>query len=336
MIKSDLTEELAGLLDMERQEAASLFNGFCGAMVAELLAFRRLSVKGLGSFYVAHVPATKKSAGATTIFAPPINKLRFESTLSSGDETLSLAVSRLSMSQGEAARFARTLATLFSSAMQHEKEILLNGLGRFALEEGAYSFFPERTLEELLNREYQELKEVVLPHHEQSGSEKRAFGSVVPITFVAVLALLLALWYGKYSHSTKALPSKEVKSPVVQPQTPAQPRIASVTTSAGALASRSVADSLVLVKGDYAIVLATFESEKRALVELAPLRSAGINAFIWQASMDGMKYFRLMTGKFASREAAAEQLKGMPRNIVRGAYIQQARQTVVVYGKKGL
>jgi len=335
MIKSDLTEELADLLGMERQEAASLFNGFCGAMVAELLAFRRLSIKGLGSLYVAHVPATKKSAGATTIFAPPINKLRFESTLSSGDETLSLAVSRLSMSQGEAAKFARTLSSLFSSAIQQETEIVLNGLGRFALEEGAYSFFPERALEELLNREYQELKEVVLPHHHESVSEKRALGSVVPLIVITVLALLFALWYGK-SFSSKAHPSKELKSPIVQPQAQARSSIASVITSAGTPAARAVADSLVLQKGDYAIVLATFESEKRAFVELAPLRSAGINAFLWPASMDGMKYFRVMTGKFSSREAAEGQLKGMPRNSVRGAYIQQAKQSIVVYGKKGL
>ena len=99
MINRELTEELAVMLDLERQEAASLFNGFCGAMVAELLAFRKLSIKGLGSFYVTHVPASKRSNGSVMIFAPPVNKLRFESALSGGDSSLFLAVSRLSMSR---------------------------------------------------------------------------------------------------------------------------------------------------------------------------------------------------------------------------------------------
>ena len=340
MIKSDLIEELAGLLDMERQEAISFFNGFCGAMVAELLAFRKLSIKGLGSFYVTHLPATKKSTGSATIFAPPVNKLRFESTLSSNDDTHALAVSRLSMNQGEAARFARTLATLFSTAILQEKEILLNGLGRFALEEGAYSFFPERTLEELLNREYQDLKEVVLSPPEQARIEKRAPGYVVPLTVVVLIGILFALWYGQYSkpllYSSRVSSSKGVKSAVVTEQAPIQSRSVPVASATGAQAERALADSLVLVKGDYAIVLATFESERRAFRELAPLRSAGIHAFLWPASMDGVKYFRLMAGRFSRREAAEEQIKGLPKKMVSGAYIQQVKQTVVLHGEKGL
>ena len=335
MIHYELTEELAGRLDLERQEAASLFNGFCGAMVAELLAFRKLSIKGLGSFSVTHIPATKRSSGSAIIFAPPLNKLRFDTTLSSGDETISLAVSRLSMSQGEAARFARTLATLFTAALQQEKEMMLNGLGRFALEDGAYSFFPDRTLEELLNREYQDLKEVVLPQHKELKRENALPGYVLPLSAVILVGLLLAVLYGRFSSNTFFPSTAESSKSVVTTVN----RSGIVTSSPSARQIElpgGVADSLVLVQGDYALVLATFESEKKALNELAPLRSSGINAFLWPAYMDGMKYFRLMTGRFASRDAAAEQLKGMPAKMVSGAYIQQVKKTVVVHGEKGL
>ncbi len=321
------------LLDLERQEAASLFNGFCGAMVAELLSFRKLSIKGLGSFYVVHVPATKKSTGLATIFAPPVNKLRFESTLSNGDETHALGVSRLSMSQGEAARFARTLATLFSAALQQEKAIHLHGLGRFAPEDGAYSFFPDRTLEELLNREYQDLKEVILPQHKE---EKRLPGYILPLSVVIIVGVLFAVVYGWYSMRTStAEPSRRVATvvdhrtaPVVLPHK--VPKAYPIKSATG------VADSVVLVTGDYTIVLSTFETEKRAYQQLAPLRSSGIKAFVWPTSMDGTKYFRVMTGRFTNYSAAAMQLKAMPLKMVDGAYIQQVKKTVVLHGKKGL
>jgi nucleoid DNA-binding protein len=339
MINGELTEELAGPLDLERQEAVSLFNEFCGAMVAELLAFRKLSVKGLGSFYVTHVPASKKNAGSAMVFAPPVNKLRFESAISSGDETIFLAVSRLSMSPAEAARFAKILAKLFSAALQQEKEVTLIGLGRFALEDGAYSFFPDRTMEELLNREYQDLKEVVLPQREPAKRERRVPGYLLPLSVLILVGILFAVLNASFSVSifspSTVEPSKSVATPVDRSSAPVAFPQPAATVHQTKL-SGGVADSLVLVQGDYAIVLATFESEKRALKELLPLRSAGINAFVWPAFMDGVKYFRLMTGKFPNREAAAEHLKGMQKKIVSSAYIQQVKKGVVLYGKKGL
>ncbi len=345
MINRELTEELAVLLDLERQEAASLFNGFCGAMVAELLAFRKLSIKGLGSFYVTHVPASKRSSGSVMVFAPPLNKLRFESTLSGADASLSLAVSRLSMNQGEAAKFSRTLASLFSSALQQEKAIHLHGLGRFALEDGAYSFFPDRTMEELLNREYQDLKEVILPQHEVERRERRSPGFILPLSVVVLVGLLLAIVSGRLSWSTffpsTVEPSKSVATvvdrsagAVAPPPAPAPPL--SVPKAYPIKLPGGLADSLVLVKGDYAIVLATFETEKRAHQQITPLRSSGIKAFVWPTSMADTKYFRLMTGRFASYSAAAAKLKGMLPKMVEGAYIQQVKKTVVLHGEKGL
>ena len=60
MINHDLIEELAGLLNVDTQESGRLLNAFFSAMVTGLLAERKLSVKGLGSFSVSHVPLKKK------------------------------------------------------------------------------------------------------------------------------------------------------------------------------------------------------------------------------------------------------------------------------------
>ncbi len=341
MMKSALIDELARLFDVEHEEAATLFNGFCGAMVAELLAFRKLSIKGLGAFYVTHVPATKQSSGTSVIFAPPVNKLRFESSLSSGDETVPVAMSRLAMNQHEATRFARCLATLFAAAMQQEQEIHLNGLGRFALEDGAYSFFPEHTLEELLNREYQDLKEVVLPTQESKAVTKSDWKmprAALPIAAAMMVIALLAVLYNSYSErifsaaSTSQHQSAERMTigATDKQHTPPSPQKSPKPSVI------AVADSLVFQKGEYALVLSTFESEQKAFRELVPLRATGINAFIWPAFMGGNKYFRLTTGQFATREAANEQLKLIPARMANGAYIQQVKKTVVVYGEKGL
>ena len=194
-------------------------------------------------------------------------------------------------------------------------------------------------MEELLNREYQDLKEVILPQHEVERRERRSPGFILPLSVVVLVGLLLAIVSGRLSWSTfspsTVEPSKSVASVVVRRTSVVAPPhsvpiVYPVTPTGG------VADSLVLVKGDYAIVLATFETEKRAHKELAPLRSSGINAFVWPTSMDGTKYFRVMTGRFANYSAAAERLKGMPKKMVDGAYIQQVKKTVVLHGKKGL
>ena len=60
MINHDLIEELAELLHVESEESRRILNAFFSAMVTELLAKRKLSVKGLGSFSVSHVPLQKK------------------------------------------------------------------------------------------------------------------------------------------------------------------------------------------------------------------------------------------------------------------------------------
>ncbi len=342
MINHDLIEELAASLEVDRHEATRLLNAFAGAMVAELLAVRKLSVKGLGSFSVTHFPATKKKIGSNTIYTPPCNRLIFGSRISSADTTHSLAVSRLSMSTVDAARFARSLAAIFSAAVHRKSEIRFNGLGRFFLEGCTYSFVPERSLEELLNREYQDLEEVVLPQHEPLPGKKEwtKLRYVLPLSAVFLVGLLIAVLYGLYPHSLEfvSMPSQPqpVATAVIQKENAAGAGHPAPAVVAKAEALGGSQDSLVLAKDDYTIVLSTFRAEKTALRELVALRSGGIVAFVWPASLDGTKYYRLTTGKFSTRTAAKEYFKAMPRTTASGAYIQQVIKRVVLHGKKGL
>jgi len=168
MINHTLIEELAGLLDVETQEAGRLLKGFFSAMVTELLAVHKLSVKGLGSFTVKRVPLKKTSNTSGVTYTPPCNKLIFDSRTSGSDDTVRIAAAKLFISSGEAEQFGRSLAVILHKAVKQQREIQIKGLGLFSLEHGRYSFIPERSLEELLNREYKDLENVVLSNHASS------------------------------------------------------------------------------------------------------------------------------------------------------------------------
>ncbi len=349
MIQHDCVEELAGLLDVERHDAELLLVRFSSAMAAELLAVRKLSIKGLGTFAVTHFSAAKKSSASTVIYTPPSNRLLFTNRLTGADDTLRLAVSRLSMSPEDADRFCAALAALFMRAVQQQREIRLNGIGRFTLEQRTLVFFPERSLEELLNREYQDLQEVVLPLREQrqeKGAQKM-LRYKVPLAFLTVVALLLALFYSiepkpLFSHATVPQPAGILKA-AIQAESAAAAVVhnENVTVSEPSVTLRSAAredadSSLVLVPESYTIVLVTLSKTESVQKEVARLRSERVMAFVWPAEVKGIKYYRLITGNFSSRQAARERIARMAQNIADGAYIQHVIKRVVLHGKKGL
>jgi nucleoid DNA-binding protein len=336
MTNKDCIEELATLLDVETTEAHRYLNAFSGAMVAELLANGKLTVRGLGTFSVTHVPPAKKSTGSGSVYTPPRNRLTFDSRISGADDTVRIAVSRAAMNHDEAVRFARNLASVLGGAVQQQREILLNGFGRFSFEQGSYGFVPERSLEELLNREYQDLEEVVVSQDGRvQGSGERKFASyAVPFLALVLIGLVLAVLYGRQVADVVFPPSVAVS------ERPVKTAVSDVMVDnkmAHAVAPRgSAVDSLVLEKDDYTIVMASFRSETTALKELASLRAKGIISFIWPASPEGAKYYRIITGKFSSRDKAVELLRGMPEKTAGSAYIQHVIKRVVLHGEKEL
>ena len=353
MTNHDCIENLAGLLEVERQEAELLLNQFSSAIVAELLAERKLSIKGLGAFTVTHFPATKKSTTLTVVYSPPSNRLTFSSQISGVDDTIRLAMSRLSMSLHDAERFGKSLVDLFSSAVQQQREVCLNGIGRFAFEQGVYGFFPEQSLEELLNREYQGLREVVLspPQVRLDKEEEKKFRYVVPLAVGAIVVgaiavLLLAVFYGMQpkavsSGSTKPQPARMTRA-VVQSERPAavvhndhemekRPSVPVLSVE-----KEGANDALVLAPKNYTIVLVTFSNEESARKEVKRLRSEGVVAFIWPAYQNGINYYRVISGGFSSRSAATERIGQMAQKTDGAAYIQQVQKGVVLHGTKGL
>ena len=342
MINHDLIEELAELLNVETEESGRLLNAFFSAMVTELLAERKLSVKGLGSFSVSHVPLKKKSNASGTTYTTPCNRLNYDRKISGSDDTARIASLRLLTSPGEVKPIARAFAKAFSTAFQQKREIRINGLGSFSIDNGAYGFLPERSLEELLNREYQNLEEVVLPLNDkpQGRKERKKLGYAIPLSLLFGLSLLVAYFYYSSPEAPVSIPAplyreSKLKAVVHQEAVIVQkPPVESV--SSNELSGSSVSDSLILEKGEYTIVLETFRMEQTALKEIERLREQEIVAYVWPGALNGVKYFRLMTGRFSDRDRAKESLKSMPKKIAGGAYIQQVIKKGVFHGAKGL
>ena len=341
MIQNDLIAELATQLGVERPMALGLLDGLFRAMVAELLAVRKLSLRGIGSFLLTHIPLQKTRSSSGVVYTPPCNKLLFESRLTGADDTVRLAVSRLMMKEDEARRFAQSVAAVFSSALKEQRDISLNGFGRFCRENGIYGFLAEPALEKLLNREYEELREIVLPGEGsvQSRRERNPYRYFISLSALLTLIVLVSVFYywklPPFFAVSTAKHSENMDGASLQkhPETVAREslQLRSPERQAG-----GAADSVTLEKGEYTLVLATFRKEVTARKELVPFRSAGIVTFVWPASVDGVQYYRLMTGRFSTYAAAAEHRKSLPRKIAERSYIQHVIKRAVLHGEKEL
>jgi len=336
MTKHDFIEEFAGLLDMDIQEAHLLLNSFSGAMVAEFLAHGKFSIRGLGRFAVREVTPVKKSTVSGTVYTPPGNKVIFHRGVYLDDDTVRIAVERVSMRPDDAVRFGRTFANVLGRACKEKRELVFNGFGRFTLEDGRYGFVPERSLEALMNREYQDLDEVVVSPQlrvvSAEGKRRTAPAAILLSTVIAALLLLVYL-YGSQIQDSVTHSFAQLSLSLSPVSSPMAPKVISEVVTA---VQGGGADSVVLEKGDYTIILATFRSGSTARKELRLLRSMGVSAYIWPAFSAGLKYHRVMTGRLSSREEASVHQKRLPEKIVGSSYIQHVIKRVVLHAEKEL
>ncbi|NTV91751.1 MAG: hypothetical protein HGA72_00280 [Chlorobiaceae bacterium] len=318
MTEHNLTEELAGLLRIEPADARRLLGSLSGAMSAGLLQDGRLQVSGLGMFTVHHDPAMRQMHGSDAIYSPPHNKVVFIQDVSAKDGTIRIASQRMNLDRSESEQFTRALATLFAALVASGSPIDLQGFGILSKSEGAnYTFQAAKGLDELLNSEYQGLQEISLsPDNPRSPDEKnkavpgtKSRSNVMRMALSALLAVsaLLALVIvvpairnGSLFNSGTAPASL---SPPFRQAATLSPADSFLSEGASG-DSRADDKVIVLEKGEFTIVLATFRTAKVALGELAKLKESGLKVFIWPVSDKGKKYYRLALGRYGSRNEA--------------------------------
>jgi len=325
---------LAGLLDIQPDEAQRLLDRFAGGMTAELLDRNRLSVDGLGSFSVVHEQPVRESGADGTRYLPPRNRVEFTPRPKGSGDTAPIASTRLNMESSEARRFAQALAGMFRQLRDEKSEFELRGFGSFSIESGKYRFEPDPSLEALLNTGYDGLKAIVIPERNDNTPEIKAHeGSALLKPVALTLAVLLLLVGGWFLYRNVPPGSPEVVS-------------ASVSSTVVPVVEEKVeppvqveppeSDSLLLRKGRYTVIAATFSSKSGAMQERQRLAALGHRTWFWEVTSDGRRYYRLALGDFATRSAALDSMKSMPKGLTKHSYIQQAYKNFVLYGEQEL
>jgi nucleoid DNA-binding protein len=319
-------ELLAERLGIDIGTAQRRLDDFSGALLSELLSGRRLSVDGLGSFAVEHDQASREQVAGGTRLVPPRNRLAFDSTSTASGDLRRIAADRMGLAADDARSLSSALGQLFTRCRRDGIGFTLRGLGDFsaAAAAGRFLFTPSPAIDSLLNTAYEGLQAISLP------------GGAVPDTatpaspkkpmLVAAVALLLL---GTGAWLVLHLPVSASSSSTADRAVPAS----AAPVPAGAVPQP---DSSVLFKGRYTVIAATFSSSKAAGQERQRLSRLGLRTMIWPVWDDGRRFYRVVTGDFASYRAAADSLKGMPGSLYRNAEIKQAYKNVVIYAEQGL
>jgi len=332
-------DTLARLLGVDREEAQQRLDRFACVMTAELLDRKSLSIDGLGIFSVVHEQAVREKTSSGTRYLPPVNRVVFEARKEAAGESARIASRRLEMDSAEAGRFAQAFADMSEEVKRGVGRLELRGFGSLTTVSGQFRFQPEASLEALLNIAYDGLKEIVipesrtemeaLPHSDEPGGMKKV------VVFVATVSLLACGWFLYRQFSPEVFESLSGgRSAVIDTPAPVvvNASLPDAVPDTGSLAP----DSVMLAKGRFTVIVATFNTRKVARQEMARFSGSGLRVMVWPVRQNGMRYYRLVTGDFETRLAALDSMKAMPRGLFRNFYIQQASKNVVLYGEQGL
>jgi nucleoid DNA-binding protein len=340
MAADTASDILALLLGIAPDEAQRQLDRFAGGMTAELLDRKRLTVDGLGLFSVVHEQATRQTTASGTRYQPPGDRVAFEARKDRTGDAERIATLRLGMEASEARRFAKALGEMFATVKKEPGRLELRGFGSFTLVSGALRFQPEASLKTLLNIGYGDLKEIVIP--ERAAESKEALqsradsGGMKKVALVAaIIAMLACGWFlfRQFAPGGFELPKAES---VAETSAPVSVASNAPPPSEAPEVAPASPDSLILGKGRFTVVVATFNTRKVAEQEMARLSEPGRRIMIWPVKSGGVRYYRLVTGDFETRPAALDSMKSMPKEVARNGYIQQAPKNVVLYGEQGL
>ena len=328
-------ELLAERLGTDSTQALLLLDRFAAGMAATLLGSGRLVVDGLGTFSVAHDNATRSATGNGAVFMPPKERIVFDPNRTSLGDSSQIALERLGMEAGEATGFAKAIAGMFAKLRSQGAGLELRGFGSLSAEKGTWSFRADAVLDELVNGLYEGLQGIEMPNRSAKASPKG--GGILKPALIGMVVILLGV--GGY-YAFELLPSSGGGTPAPAhapaPSAASAPTAPAQVDAAPASPAKAQADSLILGKGRYTVIAATFSSLKAARGEASRLSGFGHRIMLWPVRSEGQHYYRLVTGDFTGLAEAKDSLRRMPAGLSKNAYIQQANKNVVIYGEQGL
>ncbi|NTU53378.1 MAG: SPOR domain-containing protein [Chlorobiaceae bacterium] len=329
---------LAGILGIEREEAQRRLDRFSGGMTAELLDRGRLSVDGLGLFSLIHEQPVREKTSSGTLYLPPRNGVIFEHRPERAGDSAAIASGRLDMEASEARRFAKALSAMFKQLGKGSGSVELRGFGSFTVTSGRFQFLADPSLEELLNSLYGGLKSIVVQEHQQPTLSPPIPGKPLSLKKVLLVVAAVSLLAGG-GFLFQQIPRFDFDSPKREAASMPGDQAPRDQASSAQLVPTSVsapADSVLLLKGRFTVVAATFSTRKVARQEMRRLSGIGHRIRIWPVRQDGIRYYRLVLGDFATWRTARDSMKVIPAGLPGNSYIQQAHKNVVLYGEQGL
>jgi nucleoid DNA-binding protein len=327
-------ELLAERLGTDTQQASLLLDRFAAGMAAVLLGGGRLVVDGLGTFSVVHDHAARSTTGNGAVFMPPKERIAFDPHRTSLGDSSRIAVERLGMGAGEAAGFAKALAGMFGQLRSKNTGFEMRGFGNLSVEKGTWTFSADVSLEELLNGLYEGLKGIEMPGRSAKSSPKGGSGVLKPAV-IGIAVILLGV--GGY-FASDLIPSSGggTHVPVPSPSVVKVPTSVARTEAAPPSPAKAQPDSVLLGKGRYTVITATFTSLNTAREEARRLTGLGHRIMIWPVRSESRRYYRLVTGDFPGHREARDSLRKMPAGLSKNVYIQEANKNVFIYGEQGL
>jgi hypothetical protein len=326
---------------------------FSGALVAELLTGGPVAVDGLGKFSIVHEHAAREMTESGSRFLPPRKRVVFDPLPGGKGDSVRIAAERLDMKVDEARQMTIALSGLFERSRKRSLDLNLRGFGSFSKVEGLYVFQPDPSVVELLNSAYDGLKTIDIQDRKESqevpaapasaagsGGQFKKVAAVVTATVLLVAGgyfvsrqISLDSIIAPTGSRTPAPATKSLATPSTA--TPATGQVSGTVVPARK-AGTAVPDSVMLAKGRFTVVTATFSSMKTVRQEIGRLSELGHRIMVWPVNVAGKKSYRLVTGDFESHRAALDSVKTMPQGLSKNVYIQQAPKNVVLYGEKGL
>jgi len=346
-------EQISGSSLDEEQALLQQLDRFSGALVAELLDAGAVAVDGLGMFSIVHEHAAREMTESGSRFLPPRKRVVFDPIPGGKGDSARIAAERLDMKADDALQLTKALSGLFERSRKKSLDLKLRGFGSFSKVEGLYVFQPDPSVVELLNsaydglktidiqdsKEIQERKAAPVPGAGSGGQFKKAAAVVTASVLLAAGGYLVSRQISPDSIialTGSKTPTPATKTLVTPSTTDKVPDQVSVIAVPDRNAGSAVPDSVVLAKGRFTVVTATFSSMKTVRQEIGRLSGLGHRIMVWPVKAAGKQSYRLVTGDFESHRAALDSVKTMPQGLSKNIYIQQAPKNVVLYGEKGL
>ena len=346
-------EQISGSSLDEEQALLQQLDRFSGALVAELLDAGAVAVDGLGMFSIVHEHAAREMTESGSRFLPPRKRVVFDPIPGGKGDSARIAAERLDMKADDALQLTKALSGLFERSRKKSLDLKLRGFGSFSKVEGLYVFQPDPSVVELLNsaydglktidiqdsKEIQERKAAPVPGAGSGGQFKKAAAVVTASVLLAAGGYLVSRQISPDSIialTGSKTPTPATKTLVTPSTTDKVPDQVSVIAVPDRNAGSAVPDSVVLAKGRFTVVTATFSSMKTVRQEIGRLSGLGHRIMVWPVKAAGKQSYRLVTGDFESHRAALDSVKTLPQSLSKNIYIQQAPKNVVLYGEKGL